>query len=267
MIWIRVLVLLVFPTLATISLPTPTPAALQVVTCLDFATSSEANAYYAANPDAKASLDPDGDGSACDARFGGQPASRSAGGAARQGGQGQSLAGVGATATDPVRLETGLAIFRLTHDGDSNFAIELYDSRGDYIELLVNEIGRYGGETVVGIEETGDYVLNVEADGNWRAEVTQDVPTAGRDVPATFSGTGADASPFLELETGLWRFTMTHDGSSNFAVWLFDADGNRIDLLANEIGRYQGSQMVPIDSPGVYLLGIEADGAWTVAIE
>jgi hypothetical protein len=59
---------------------------------------------------------------------------------------------------------------------------------------------------------------------------------------------------------------MTHDGESNFAVTLLNDRGEMVDLLANEIGSFDGSQATGIQRDGDYLLNIQADGAWTVMV-
>jgi hypothetical protein len=41
----------------------------------------------------------------------------------------------------------------MSHDGDSNFAVWLLDDEGDKVELLVNEIGEFGGSKAVGIKD------------------------------------------------------------------------------------------------------------------
>lgn len=61
---------------------------------------------------------------------------------------------------------------------------------------------------------------------------------------------------------------LTHQGSSNFIVTSYDSDGARIDLLVNEIGRYDGVR--PLDfalNEWTERLEIQADGAWTAVIE
>jgi hypothetical protein len=50
---------------------------------------------------------------------------------------------------------------RLTHDGESNFAVWAY---GDSTELLVNEIGHYRGRVLL---PDGTVVLDIQADGKW----------------------------------------------------------------------------------------------------
>lgn len=66
------------------------------------------------------------------------------------------------------------------------------------------------------------------------------------------------------LSKGLARFDMTHDGNSNFAVWLMDDKDNRIDLIANDIGNFQGFKVIRIKSSGKYYLNIFTDGNWNI---
>lgn len=85
--------------------------------------------------------------------------------------------------------------------------------------------------------------------------------------PIELSGTGQQASQKFTLENGLSVFKMTHTGRSNFIVNLMDSDGKNIELLANEIGTFDGAKAVGIVKKGEYLLDISADGKWTVKIE
>jgi len=83
---------------------------------------------------------------------------------------------------------------------------------------------------------------------------------------AEFSGTGDTASSAFTLDAGLAVFDMTHIGSSNFIVHLLDMDGHVVEYLANEIGDYDGSAAVGIDTQGSYYLDIDADGPWSISI-
>lgn len=60
---------------------------------------------------------------------------------------------------------------------------------------------------------------------------------------------------------------MIHNGSSNWAPILLDSNGNTVELLANEIGAFNGSKAVGIDQSGIYILDVSADGAWTINIK
>lgn len=70
-------------------------------------------------------------------------------------------------------LEPGRVDFALTHDGDSNFVVALYDiGRSRSEELLANEIGNWSGREAISLTG-GWYALDIEADGNWTVSITQ----------------------------------------------------------------------------------------------
>lgn len=74
------------------------------------------------------------------------------------------------------------------------------------------------------------------------------------------SGTGDYVAEGLEVnEYGI--LNISHSGSSNFAIWLYDQN-NRRNLLVNTIGDYDGSVLV--DHTGTYTLEIKADGNWSI---
>lgn len=74
------------------------------------------------------------------------------------------------------------------------------------------------------------------------------------------SGTGDYVAEGLEVnEYGI--LNISHRGSSNFVIWLYDQN-NRRNLLVNTIGDYDGSVLV--DHTGTYMLEIKADGNWSV---
>jgi hypothetical protein len=178
----------------------------------------------------------------------------------------QSFSGQGHRAISPIELDAGLTIITLTHTGSSNFVVWLRDSSGEDIELLVNEIGTFNGSTALGIPVSGAYALDINADGGWTVKIEQLKPTSAPSVPQTFNGTGPEASPLFSLGDALTTFDMSHDGSSNFAIWLLDSNGDLVDLLVNEIGDFDGSTAIGVPAAGVYILDIEADGDWTVSV-
>ncbi|NQE52231.1 hypothetical protein C5S29_01460 [ANME-1 cluster archaeon GoMg3.2] len=178
-----------------------------------------------------------------------------------------AFSGRGQEATSKFSLEKGLSIFKMTHDGDRNFIAWLFDDEGDRIDLVVSEIGEFDGSKVVGIKKQGDYLLDINADGRWMITIEQPRPSYAPPVPKTLKGKGQQASEMFHLDKGLARFEMTHDGDSNFAIWLFDDEGDRIDLVVNEIGEFDGSKAVSIRKGGIYLLDISADGNWEISIE
>ena len=175
------------------------------------------------------------------------------------------LSGNGQEATSIFQLMDGLAIFRMKHDGDSNFIIWLLDGTGNPVDLLVNEIGGFNGSTAIGIEEAGSYLLDVNGDGNWNVTIEQPRSVQGLSLPQQIDGQGQDVSPFLALQGGLTRFEMAHDGDSNFIIWLLDDGGSRVDLLVNEIGEFDGSTALGVDA-GTYILDITGNGTWKINV-
>lgn len=189
-----------------------------------------------------------------------------------------TLSGSGDTVTEKFDLKSGVAIFHMTYSGASNFAVTLYTSAGEYVELLANEIGSYSGSSLVGVSgevvgtSAGQHYLDVTASGPWTVTVEQPRASSASPIPVTLVGKGADVPAPFTLPSGSVKVTMTHDGSSNFAVTLYDAKGGYVDLLANEIGSYSGSKSVSVDgsllgtSSGIHYLEVEADGDWTIQI-
>jgi len=70
----------------------------------------------------------------------------------------------------------------------------------------------------------------------------------------SLSGQGQEASQKFTLTEGLSIFTMKHLGSSNFAVWLMDGNGEKVEPLANTIGNFMGDKGVGIFASGDYIL-------------
>jgi hypothetical protein len=178
----------------------------------------------------------------------------------------QTLAGNAQDYSGFFTLASGLATFRLDHAGSSNFAVILLDKRGEWVDLLVNEIGDFSGGKAIGVDASGIYLLDVEADGPWRIAVDQPTPSSAPSPPQTYTGDGQEYSAFFTLSAGTASFHLEHAGTSNFAVVLLDDRGRWVDLLVNEIGSCSGSEAVEIDTRGIYLLDILADGNWTITV-
>jgi autonomous glycyl radical cofactor GrcA len=169
-----------------------------------------------------------------------------------------ALSGRGQEATSKFSLEKGLSIFKMTHDGDSNFAIWLLDDEGDKVELLVNKIGDFDGSKAVGIKKHGDHLLDISADGRWAITIEQPRPSSAPSVPKALKGKGQQASDAFSLDKGLARFEMSHDGDSNFAIWLLDDEGDTVELLVNKIGDFDGSKAVSIRKSGIVICSFGA---------
>jgi hypothetical protein len=82
-----------------------------------------------------------------------------------------SLQGTGTHTTPFLKLDKGLAIFKMKHNGDNRFIVRLRDKDGKLLEQLVNTLGAFDGSKPISIEEPGIYFLNVSADGDWSIDV------------------------------------------------------------------------------------------------
>ena len=69
---------------------------------------------------------------------------------------------------------TDLRTFSMDYTGESNFAVILLDSQGNYTALLANEIGSYNGTTSEQLT-TGKYFLDVDASGPWSIDILPSV--------------------------------------------------------------------------------------------
>lgn len=79
----------------------------------------------------------------------------------------------------------------------------------------------------------------------------------------SYSGSGSDVITLDDPGENVYYATVTHKGSSNFALWTVDEGGQDIDLAVNTIGSYSGD--VPINFSGSpAALRVEADGDWTI---
>lgn len=171
------------------------------------------------------------------------------------------LSGSGDSATEMISLDGGFVVFEGTYKGSSNFIVQLMDEAGNDIELLINEIGSYNGKTMAIINTPGKYYLNVKASSSWNFSIYQTLPATIKEVPTEIKGRGDDVV-FVNASSGNYKFTSSHQGSSNFIVRL-----NGSGLLVNEIGNYNGSTRQQLTTDGAYAIVVNADGNWSIKIE
>jgi hypothetical protein len=83
------------------------------------------------------------------------------------------FSGSGEQATESFQLSAGLARFEATHQGESNFWVDLLDEEGNQLDMVVNDVGPVDASKAIQVPEDGTYLLNVEADGTWTIRVQQ----------------------------------------------------------------------------------------------
>jgi hypothetical protein len=179
-----------------------------------------------------------------------------------------------------VDLQPGLVVVKAQHAGSTNFSLSLIlpkpgvDIRHEYQEGigLINVIGQYNGGAAARITKGGTYTLDLYASGSYQITVEQ----PGIDAPvveqAEFLGKGQQVTPVIAMPFGARTITFTHDGTSNFQVWLYDMNGATVGgdysgRLVNVIGAYEGSITLEIVLDGPHLFHINADGNWTMRME
>lgn len=181
-----------------------------------------------------------------------------------QDGESYEFSGTGNDVTDSFTTQGGLVVLDFGHDGSSNFQVYAVNPAGGE-ELLVNHIGNYDGQ--VALYLPGDeYRLDVTADGSWNADVTQ--PRFNQNniesLPAEADGEyAAWFGPFEFEGSTEVTFEITNDAQAS--VWLATHEGEKVDLLHNEIGPYEGSAL--ITDSGVGLIVVDTDSAeWRIEI-
>lgn len=140
-----------------------------------------------------------------------------------------------------------------TNSGSRNFVVWVYDATGDR-DLAVNEIGRYEGYYL--LQGTAPYTFEIESSGKWSYTIEK----LGNTDETAFSGTGCYVTDKFTSSSGKWH--ITHQGDSNFVVWLLTTDGR--DLIVNEIGDYDGNRLLSIPTGSLAVLIVEADGKWSI---
>lgn len=176
-----------------------------------------------------------------------------------------NLEGTGMTISDFFGIEEGVIIFTMTHDGDSNFIVQLLDEEGDLAAQYANDIGAYEGSKAQ-VVDGGTYVFEINADGNWTIDIERLESSSPAPEITSFSGTGDTATELFSLPTGLKTFNLTHDGDSNFIVNLLSEDDFFAPSLANEIGEFDGSTAEYLEAVN-YIINVQADGNWTINID
>jgi uncharacterized protein with LGFP repeats len=150
------------------------------------------------------------------------------------------------------------AVATLTHNGRSNFIVKSLDASYGWKDLLVNEIGQYGG-TVLFDERnwqgTDTVYLDIQADGAWTINISAVESVPRFDGSFEVLGKG-DA--VLYYTGGPRAATLFNNGLSNFIIWAYGQ--NESDLVVNEIGRY--SAVVPMIGPALY--EVSSSGTWSI---
>jgi hypothetical protein len=177
------------------------------------------------------------------------------------------LQGKGRQASEKFTLQQGLAVINTTHQGKSNYIAYLVNSEGEEVQSLFNHIGKYDATRGFEITKPGEYLLNVQADGNWTFNIQQPRPTTGESAPRTITGTKTEVSPFLTLKKGLTVFKYGYQGDSRFSATLMDSTGRAVEQIVNTLKATNGSAPIKIEEEGIYFLNVNADANWQIDVQ
>jgi hypothetical protein len=141
------------------------------------------------------------------------------------------------------------------------------ESMKSYRSAMLNALSLMDG-TTAGFSRYTDAMNGVITTGKaaldqYSVTSTSSVISGSKSI--TLSGTGDDVREFTLYGDGMRIFVMSYSGNHNFAIWVKDAQGDKIDLIANEIGSYSGKKSERM-GPGTYYLDVTASGPWTVTI-
>jgi len=180
-------------------------------------------------------------------------------------GESYSYSGSGNDVTNSFGVEGGLVVFDFEHSGNSNFQVQAVSSSGEK-KYLVNDIGTYDGQVALYLPE-GEWQLDITADGDWNADITQPRFNSNDIESLPKSADGEQAAWFGPFNfSGTTEITFTIKDDSQAAVWLATHEGRRVELLHNEVGPYEGSALTTQE--GVGLIIIDTDSAdWKIEIK
>ncbi len=139
-----------------------------------------------------------------------------------------------------------------------------YQEHQDFIADIANNV-------YIPIKEKNEFLELLDTKFRKEFNSVEEVVTSNGDVyfpfePITLGGIGGDSGDIFYLKNGLTKFRANHIGESNFIVYLYDVNGNRIELIVNEIGSYSGEKLVYISNSGDYYLDVTSDGKWGMTI-
>lgn len=120
----------------------------------------------------------------------------------------------------------------------------------------------YTGKRWMGLRGGTTSRLQVTAKGPWTLTVQGDFSMASQyNATEPVSGKGDDVFLYRVCPS---KVAASHDGSSNFGVWVMTDRLSGPDLAVNEIGKYSGTVMFPASGQDAALVQITANGAWSI---
>lgn len=176
-----------------------------------------------------------------------------------------SLSGVGEQATKKFKLE-GSSVFKVTSDNPLLQA-DLLDSGGKKLKFLIGEKDFWSLSNL-----PQEYQLNVHnIEGPWAIHI-EPINLANNPEIKQFDGNGSWTTNMFDMKEGLRIIKVTHSGTKNFKVSLYDDNATSWENIPGLLGKigsnatYEGSRAVQFLRDTRYFFDIEADGNWSITI-
>lgn len=174
----------------------------------------------------------------------------------------QSFSGTGQSVESGIDIQGGFTVIEATHDGRQNFQVSLVDD-SEFDDLFINTIGEFGGESAK-LVDSGEYLLDVTADGYWEVTIKQPRAVTGKQLPLSHSGTGSEVIGPFEFE-GTHIASGSHSGERNYIVEVYPMKGEFSELVFNEIGTFEGE--TTFSHQGIGWIVIRSEGEWSLTID
>ena len=145
------------------------------------------------------------------------------------------------------------------------------DTVGPYFGNMLYTVFRENTEGMI----TGGHTIKVEADGPWRLQLFQDYPGSGQEPTIQFGGVRDGGGGWMQLVEGEYTIRASHDGESHFEVRLHESKGKPEVLFIDEDGPFDETVSITVSkdplvsdiAPGIYGIGVHADGIWSLIFE
>lgn len=172
-----------------------------------------------------------------------------------------SFSGSNDQVTQPFSWNAGLMTIDWTSAGGL-FTVHLVDMNGETVEYIASQYDEGAGSFAVGIDDAGQYMLEVDAGEPWTITLSDSLYST---TATTFSGTNNMVTPAFYCTAGRLDAAWTiNDGL--FIVHLIDEDGETVDYIASQYDEGPGSSVSSVKRAGYYMLTVEAGSPWTVAL-
>jgi hypothetical protein len=189
--------------------------------------------------------------------------------------------GEGTQETEQFIVSKGVMILMANHDGDGKFSV-MITTKDQVSEPFIDADGQYFGNFLFSVIRnnteglsSGAHTIKVDAEGPWRIQIFQDFPSTGQEPTIEFGGVGDGGGGWMGLQEGEYTIRASHEGNSLFQVRLHEARGTTPSLVIDTQGAFDETVPIIVSedpalskiAPGVYGIGVHADGIWSLIIE